>query len=268
MRLSQLFTHPLKSGRGVALESAIIEKEGLKYDRKWALIDKKENRVITGRDFPKLLAIHSNITDEGVNLLLDGKNLGTLPTQVDWRTASEVAFFSRSRKAVLMNNPLNNWFSDYLETKVQLIYHPTEVYNPVLEKHGGKVDDAVRLADQCPILLIGEATLEHLNSKLDIPVGMRNFRPNIVVAGSSADAEDNWKRIKIGDCEFDVSQACIRCVFTTIDPETGEKSPVGEPLKTLATYKRIPREGISFGVHLIPRKLGRIAIGDQVEVLA
>ena len=119
-----------------------------------------------------------------------------------------------------------------------------------------------------PILLILEASLEDLNARLENPVSMRNFRPNIVVKGCDSFEEDIWKRIKIGECEFRVVQKCERCVFTTIDPDTLEKNKKAEPLRTLANYRRTSGNDVAFGVHMIPEKLGTIRLGDQVEVIA
>ncbi|MET0717639.1 MAG: MOSC domain-containing protein, partial [Pseudoxanthomonas sp.] len=93
------------------------------------------------------------------------------------------------------------------------------------------------------------------------------FRPNLVVEGAAAHAEDGWKRVRIGEVEFDVAKACTRCVFTTVDPARGERDPDGEPLRTLIGYRRTPA-GVTFGQNLIPRSPGSVGIGDEVKVLA
>ena len=138
----------------------------------------------------------------------------------------------------------------------------------VAAKSGGKTGDVVSYADEAPILLISEASLQDLNDKLKMPVSMQHFRPNLVVYGSHAFAEDQWKLIRIGEVELEIVQQCKRCIFTTINPVTQQKEANGEPLKTLATYRKLPKGGVGFGVHLIPRKLGKVKIGDQVEVIA
>ena len=96
---------------------------------------------------------------------------------------------------------------------------------------------------------------------------MLQFRPNLVVAGAAAHAEDGWKRIRIGTVEFDVAKACVRCIFTTVDPARGERDPDGEPLRTLISYRR-SADGVTFGQTLIPRSYGQVKVGDRVEVLA
>ena len=121
----------------------------------------------------------------------------------------------------------------------------------------------VSFADGYPQLLIGTASLEDLNSRLDKPVAMGRFRPNIVVTTREPFVEDTWQRVRIGDCEFDVVKRCARCVFTTVDPDTGVKNADGEPLKTLRGFRLDRAErGVLFGVNLVPRSTGRLEAGQ------
>jgi uncharacterized protein YcbX len=98
-------------------------------------------------------------------------------------------------------------------------------------------------------------------------VPVLRFRPNFVVDGAPAHAEDGWSRIRVGEVEFEVGKACVRCAFTTVDPELGDRDPAGEPLKTLIGYRRGP-EGVTFGRNLIPRSPGTVRLDDPVEVLS
>ena len=167
-----------------------------------------------------------------------------------------------------------------------MLYTPASVPRQVLEKYGGQPGDVVGFADEGPLSVISQASLDDLNNRLEVPITMNRFRPNIVLTGSQAFQEDDWNTahqgqparmpiqagglgefVKIGDCEFQVLEGCKRCVFTTIDPESLEKRKDQEPLRTLATYRKHPRGGVSFGVLLLPRKLGTIRLGDRVEVI-
>jgi uncharacterized protein YcbX len=96
---------------------------------------------------------------------------------------------------------------------------------------------------------------------------MRRFRPNLVVNGQLPYAEDGWRRLRVGEVEFEGVKNCSRCIFTTIDPDTGEKHPDREPLRTLSTYRRRPEGGVFFGQNLIPRSGGVIRVGDPVTVI-
>ncbi len=114
--------------------------------------------------------------------------------------------------------------------------------------------------------MISTASLEDLNARLERPVEMRRFRPNLVVTAHEPFAEDRWRRIRIGAAELAVAWPCKRCVLTTVDPETGRRDEGGEPLATLKTYRRVGG-GILFGQNVIPRAPGRVAAGDAVEVI-
>ena len=121
--------------------------------------------------------------------------------------------------------------------------------NPDYAKPG----DEVSFADAFPLLLISQAALDALNAKLAAPVPMLRFRPNFVVANTAPHAEDGWKRVRIGDVEFDVVKPCSRCVFTTVDFERGEFDPSGEPLKHADRRTGARERGVTFGQNLIPR---------------
>jgi len=116
------------------------------------------------------------------------------------------------------------------------------------------------------LLLATEASLADLNKRMNRSLPMSRFRPNVTIDGETPWEEDQWKRICIGELEFEVTHRCARCVVTTVDQQTGVKDPDGEPLKTLATFRR-DADGVYFGQNLIPRLLGTIRVGDRVSVI-
>ena len=115
--------------------------------------------------------------------------------------------------------------------------------------------------------MVTAAALDELNQRLEAPVPMSRFRPNLVVAGAPAHAEDGWRRVRVGEVELELVKPCARCVATTIDMDAG--APAGpEPLRTLATYRRGPRGLVRFGQNAVPRGEGVLRPGDPVVVLA
>ncbi|RTZ60719.1 MAG: hypothetical protein DSZ32_03135, partial [Gammaproteobacteria bacterium] len=115
-------------------------------------------------------------------------------------------------------------------------------------------------------MLISRASLDDLNTRLEHPVEMRRFRPNLVVDGCDAYAEDGWSEIRIGDIVMRVVKPCSRCPIPTVDPDTGEVSS-GEPLQTLATYRE--KDGkIFFGQNVIHNGPGSLALDDTLTVVA
>ena len=93
---------------------------------------------------------------------------------------------------------------------------------------------------------------------------MNRFRPNLVVTGCEAFAEDRLGEIVIGEAVFRAVKPCVRCQVTTTDQADGVvRGP--EPLQTLATY-RDSANGVMFGMNLIPVKLGSVSVGDRVAL--
>jgi len=266
MKISTLSIYPLKSITGIQLQNSKVLNKGLLFDRNWALVD-NFGKVITARDFPKLLQLSSQLTEHSLEIYQDGFNVLTIPKRPEISHSEKIQIFSGTANGLIYADDINNWFSNYLGISAKLMAVDTDNERAILKKHGGSQGDIVGFADQNPILLISEASLEDLNSRLEVPVTMTHFRPNIVISGCEPFAEDNWVKFKIGACEFEVVQPCQRCIFTTIDPKTAQKDVNMEPLKTLSSYRKLSTGGIEFGVHAIPRKTGKIAIGDTIEIV-
>ena len=126
----------------------------------------------------------------------------------------------------------------------------------------------VSFADGYPLLLTSTSSLDALGDWLvesgEEPVPMTRFRPSVVVAGVGPWAEDGWRRVRIGGVSFRVAKPCGRCVVTTIDQATAERGR--EPLMMLGRRRRFG-QALVFGQNLIPDTLGRIQVGDPVEIL-
>jgi uncharacterized protein YcbX len=268
MRLSEINVYPIKSLGGISLKNAVIENRGLQYDRRWMLINEK-NKFLTQREFPKMATISVQISEKGLQVSSDGQTL-LIPFGVDTNETASVKIWSSRCRANVYGNQTNEWFQDVLQTDCRLVRMHDESRRKVNYFYAVHKDDAVSFADAYPFLIIGENSLADLNSRLEKPVSMNRFRPNFVVSGAEPFAEDNWKKIKIGKCEFHVVKPCARCVITTIDQEKGIKQGV-EPLKTLASF-RIPTRSVKrkilFGQNLIAENTGEtLNVGDKIEVL-
>lgn len=266
--LSAIHTFPLKSGAPLSLDAAPVQTRGLMHDRRWMVID-SAGKFVTGRQLSRMTLIRAQ--SDGASLRLDAPAMRTLRVEAPAQGARVgTAVWGAAVTPRLASDEAHAWISDYLRAPYRLVYMDDACARPLKAKYDGQYgqdSDEVSFADGFPLLLTSQASLDLLNSKLAQPVPMLRFRPNLVVAGTSAHAEDEWKRIRVGECEFEVAKPCTRCVFTTVDFERGERDPNGEPLRTLITYRRTP-DGVSFGQNLIPRKLGIVHVGDRVEVLA
>nr|WP_252729232.1 MOSC domain-containing protein [Aliiglaciecola lipolytica] len=127
-------------------------------------------------------------------------------------------------------------------------------------------DSEVSFADGYPFLVISQQSLNDLNSRLATPVTMSQFRPNLVIDNCAPFEEDNWKKIRIGEVEFEIMKSCSRCIFTTVDPITGEKNPQLEPLSTLQKYRKDKKGDVLFGQNLIALNSGNLSLNDEVVV--
>lgn len=257
--LSTLYRYPVKSMHGQTLPYSDASPLGLPDDRAWMLAD-ADGRFITGRELPQLVTLHALPDETGLTLrTADGSQCRaeraefthSLPVQVwkdgfaAWRGASEA----------------DAWLSAQLCRPVHLIYT-----GDTQRRVRRYPDVPLSFADGYPLLLIGEASRLQLSEWVGRDMAMARFRPNLVVDGAEPFAEDSWTRIRIGDVIFRLVKPCERCVFTTVDPETGEKSADQEPLRTLAK-RRKGEGGVLFGQNVIAENTGRIEPGMPVEIL-
>ena len=269
MILSEINIYPIKSLRGISLNEAKIERRGLQFDRRWMLID-ENNRFLTQREFPKMATLIPEIKNDGLCVSNGKNNQIKIPFEFRFEKKERVRIWRNGCRAEIYNDSINQFFCDALQTKCRLAFMPDETKRKVNYWYKISPDDHVSFADGYPFLLIGENSLGDLNEKLKDPVPMNRFRPNFVVSGSEAFAEDGWKTIKIGGAIFHVVKPCARCVITTIEQSKGVKTGV-DPLKSLASFripKRSVKKKILFGQNLIPENEGEnLRVGDKIEVL-
>lgn len=262
-KVTSIFVYPVKSLGTIATDSAVVEHRGLRHDRRRMLI-RADGVAVTQRDFPKLALVQPEINGEGVRLHAPGRK----PLDLDGRPAGEtmvgVNVFGSKFDAPLENDSAHAWFSDYLESPVRLVYMPDSVRRAVNPERA-KGEGIVSFADGYPLMVLSEASLAELNSRLPEPVRMNRFRPNLVVQGAGAFEEDSWARVRIGGVEYFGVKQCDRCVMTTVSPERGEFDGK-EPLRTLSTYRKFDGQ-VCFGRYMIPASPGGVRVGDPVEVL-
>jgi uncharacterized protein YcbX len=150
-----------------------------------------------------------------------------------------------------------------LGTECGLVHMPESTLRQVDQAYAAP-GERVAFADAFPLLLLTTASIDELNRRLDKPVTVRRFRPNLLVSSAQPHAEDTWLRIRIGSVEMRLAKPCARCAITTVDPDTGIAGK--EPLRTLATYRS--RAGkVFFGQNAIHAGAGTLRVGARVEVL-
>ena len=261
IQLSRICTFPMKSGAILERASADVGPRGIVGDRRWMVVDASD-RFLTARTVPGMVRIAAEPVDGGLSLSMDGAQI-TIPTPVEGPRLS-VTVWSDTVQALLARD--GGWLSSRLGQDCRLVYMDDDLRRPV-DPDYALSDDITSFADGFPILILSEGSLEDLNGRLARPVSMDHFRPNLVVSGCPAFAEDGWRRIRIGTVELALVKRCARCVLTTVDPRTGQRAADGEPLRTLSGYRKAQR-GVMFGQNALVTRAGRIAQGDEVMVLS
>ncbi|ALI03123.1 MOSC domain-containing protein [Pseudomonas sp. FW306-02-F02-AA] len=266
LRLSALYRYPLKSGKGEILQQASLDKLGLEGDRRWMLVDEASGRFLTQRvesGMSQLSALWN--TSGGLTLSAPGRSSIDIALPASDAELRGVTIWRDTLRVPDAGEAAGAWVSEFIGKPTRLVQVP-EALARTTQAGYGKEDDKVAFADGFPLLLIGQASLEDLSQRVGRPLEMLRFRPNLVIEGSEAFAEDGWKRIRIGDVEFRVVKPCSRCILTTIDPQTGERSDDREPLATLQKY-RAQEDGAMFGQNLVNDGNGRLEVGMPVEIL-
>ena len=267
LHLSGLYRYPMKSAAGEALPAAEVDALGVQGDRRWMVVDAANGRFITQRLLPQMTQLQA-LWQDAEHLLLSAPGMPDLLVAVPGAQAAlrAVTIWRDNLQVPDAGEAAALWLSQLLGRACRLVQVPVERARQV-DTGYAEVGEKVAFADGFPLLLIGQASLDDLSARVGRSLPMLRFRPNLVVAGSQAYAEDSWQRIRIGELEFRVVKGCSRCIMTTLDPSSGERSADREPLSTLKTYRE--RDGeVYFGQNLIACGTGRLALDMPVEVLA
>ena len=266
MQLTGIFLYPIKSMKGIALEEWQLNKRGLKHDRRWMLTD-RTGKFITQRTLPEMVFLQPSL-EEGQLVIRDVRKPGSataVPLSVNGKSPSiEVQVWKSKCIAAGFSDETNAWFSDALDKDCQLVYMPDTTRRRINPRYA-EGEEIVSFADGYPYLIIGEQSLRDLNSKLEFPVEMTRFRPNMTFSGGAPYVEDSWKNFSIGAHSFRGVKPCARCVLTTIDPVNAQKGK--EPLATLATYRQTGHD-VLFGLNACyvgKRQNAAIHIGDSIS---
>tara|TARA_R110000744_G_scaffold79260_3_gene155749 strand:- start:59 stop:1267 length:1209 start_codon:yes stop_codon:yes gene_type:complete len=262
--LQNIHIYPIKSSAGIELSNSWVEEFGLAFDRRF-VIASPNGEFFTARTQPTLCLIQASLTSTGFRVT--APNMPTLVIEYHNLCQSYVAVnvWQDTINGQQCQENINKWFSDYLNQPCQLLFFGADSQRFVKNK-----SSQVGFADGYPLLLISQASLDNLNNQYKPnaeSIAMAQFRPNIVVSNCDAFAEDTWQHIRIGEVEFEIAKPCTRCIFTTINPETGEKHQQQEPLKKLKEYRQLTNGDILFGQNLVALNQGQIKRGDKVEVI-
>lgn len=258
--IRDLYFYPIKSFRGIRLGEMTLEKAGPRWDREWMLVDEK-NMFLTQRQHPELAKIGVRLEeDSSIELSLPDREPIDFGLEEHQGESLEVTVWKNKVAAHEVSSEVSEWLGEFLGKKVKLVRLSPDAHRAFDEFP----ENGVRFVDSKPLLVISQASLKKLEQLAGVTLSMSRFRPNIVVDGVEAHAEDTWAGIKAGGIEFKALKPCTRCKITTVHPLTGQ---VGEePLKTLATYRR-GEKGITFGYYYAHLKEGRLKVGTEFTLV-
>ncbi|HWZ14263.1 MAG TPA: MOSC N-terminal beta barrel domain-containing protein [Mucilaginibacter sp.] len=263
LQISGLYIYPIKSLAGIAVKEAEVTATGFKHDRRWMLVD-VNNRFISQREVPQLallqVAIEQGalrVTDKvkGDSIAIPFKSSGVETTVTIWDDNCTGEYVSKE---------IDEWFTAMLSLNCRLVYMP-DTSKRLVDQRYAPGNAITSFSDAYPFLIIGQASLNDLNSRLGEALPINRFRPNMVFTGGEPYEEDLFAHFKIGDINFYGVKLCDRCVMTTIDQNSLAKAK--EPLKTLAEYRK-KNNKILFGQNLVHDGDGVVAIGDHLQIIS
>ncbi|PZF87146.1 MOSC domain-containing protein [Micromonospora deserti] len=271
MQLIAIHTYPVKGCHRLDHEDARVLPWGLAGDRRWMVVD-ADGVGVTQREAGGLVGLHAVARDGGLLLRAAGRPDLDVPEPSSAAEAVRVRTF-RNRKLPVPALPAgpaaDAWISALLDRPVRLVWLAQPARHIAAGEREHDTGDQVSFADAYPLLLTSTASLAALNGWLtdagEEPVPMNRFRPNLVVDGAPAWAEDAWagRPVRVGGVRLRAAGSCDRCVVTTTDQETGVRGK--EPLRTLARHRNVGRK-LLFGLHLVPQRPGTVTVGDRVTV--
>jgi uncharacterized protein YcbX len=283
MKIARLHAYPVKSCTGIALGMERLKITGFEWDRKFVLVD-KDGKFLSQRTHPRMCLIKTDMGDDpeghlgDTAVLLEAPNMPrhivpmsrTESLKSDRRGIAfrecEITIHKDTCSGIDVGDEHAKWFSDFLGVTCRLIQQVKRTPRHRTSSAAGPIE--VSFADGYPLLVVSEASLVNLNQRIAETGGavlpMNRFRPNIVVYGCDAYAEDEPRRYRVGKATIRIVKPCVRCVITTIDQETAECGK--EPLATLATYRKTP-QGVIFGMNAIVETPGEVMAGDELAPL-
>lgn len=265
LTVASLHIYPIKSLGGFSVKEARTTDRGFEHDRRWMLID-VDGRFISQRESSAMACLHCSPLVDGFRVtdIRDGAMID-IPWEISSAEQRRAMVWSDVVSVHQASTALSAWFAQKLDVSCALVFMPEESLRPVDPTYASGITS---FSDGFPFLIVSQASLDDLNTRIPEPLPMDRFRPNIVIAGGHAFQEDGWKGIATSGARFSLVKPCARCVIPTIDQHTGERGK--EPSRTLATYrKRVMGDGkvkVDFGINAMAPEGGIVRAGEPVTI--
>lgn len=264
LQVSALYIYPIKSLGGMAVNEALLTERGLQHDRRWMLID-SDNRFLSQREIAQMALFKVAITGNGLSVTYAPTNSSLqIPFQPLHDQPFEVTVWDDTCLAQRVSDEADSWFSRILGIPCRLVYMPDDTLRQVDLNYANE-GMVTSFADAFPLMMISQASLDDLSSRIGSAIPMNRFRPNLVYTGGEPYSEDELASFNINGICFYGVKLCARCPIPGIDQDTAVSGK--EPIKTLASYRRRQNK-IYFGQNLVYEGTGILRIRDVMEVLS
>ncbi|MFI6518653.1 MOSC domain-containing protein [Spirillospora sp. NPDC050679] len=258
--VSELITYPVKGCAGTSLRSTALTPAGLAHDRAHMVVG-PDGAFRSQRRDPLLATVRPTATDDALTLAAPG--MADLRVDADLAgPRRDVTLFGAPYQGIDQGDAAAEWLSEVLGAPSRLVRVPPE-HRRVTD---GRTPGTAAYADSGAVHVLSRATLAELDRRMDEPLPMSRFRPNIVIDGwDEPHREDLARRIAVGGAELAYAKLALRCAVTLVDQDRGAKAG-REPLRTLAAYRRASDGGVAFGAKFSVLRTGALSVGDEVAV--
>ena len=243
-----LFVYPLKSARGIGCSRVHVSATGFEWDRRWMLIN-AHGVFLSQRTHPQLACVVPQL--EGGELVLEAPGLPPLRLS---RTCAGERLAVRVHQdgcAGLDEGPAAaEWASRVAGEPVRLVRVPPDTARRANPSFAGPVPAPMGFADGYPVLVCNQASLEDLNSRLPTGIPMERFRPNVVLEGLPAWAEDRIDTLAFEEVTLRLVKPCTRCTIPSVDQRTGQLSTDPAPALRQFRFNKALR-GVTFGENAV-----------------
>ena len=264
--VTDLHIYPVKSCRGIPLQSAALSHTGLADDRHWMLV-RPNGRFVTQRELPRM-ALIAVAVDAG-SLTLNAPGMPPLAiARGNGGDALAVTVWKFSGSGIDCGSDAAHWCSEFLATPLRLVRFDDQQPRECDGAWTAGTRAVTQFSDGFPVLVISRASLAELNSRLPRALPMERFRPNVVIDGVAAYDEDRIHELRTPSVTLRLVKPCTRCSITTTDQQLGAVDGV-EPLATLKTYRNdTALRGVKFGQNaIIVKGAGaRLQVGEAFDV--
>jgi uncharacterized protein YcbX len=267
--VAALTIYPVKGCQGVAVDEIEVRRGGIVGDREIMLV--KDGKDFAQRDHPRLARVRVERLGDGRLRLSDpdaGEHVHEIRSRGD-DVAVNLTFNDITTRD--QGDAVAGWAAKAMGEggiRVVSLPRPWDRWIPLPEFRLIDGRPQHQLYDVAPVLLNNQASLDDLNTRTASPVPMDRFRANVVVRGLAAYEEDQLKSLSSSAAELLYVTACERCIMTTTDQTTGERTST-EPIKTLSSYRKRENKyasGVVFGAYMTAGREGTLKVGDRLAV--